>query len=87
VSVALQEGPTTAAWRNVASLLSTLQPIQTRSYLFTVLHWSVATPVDLTKWPALAAYFARLRERPTIAKALKEERVLYAEELARHKAA
>jgi glutathione S-transferase len=57
------------------------------AYLFTVLHWSVATPVDLTKWPALAAYFARLRERPTIAKALKEERVLYAEELARHKAA
>ncbi|MCY1075720.1 hypothetical protein [Archangium lansingense] len=52
-----------------------------------MLHWSVATPVDLTKWPALSAYFSRLRERPAIAKALGEERVLYMEELTRHKAA
>jgi glutathione S-transferase len=57
------------------------------AYLFTVLHWSVATPVDLKKWPALTAYFGRLRERPSIARALAEEKVLYAEELARHKAA
>ncbi|MFY0570052.1 hypothetical protein ACN28E_40360 [Archangium lansingense] len=60
---------------------------QDQGYLFTVLHWSVATPVDLTKWPALSAYFSRLRERPAIAKALGEERVLYMEELTRHKAA
>ncbi|WP_224363856.1 glutathione binding-like protein [Hyalangium versicolor] len=57
------------------------------AYLFTVLHWSMAAPVDLKQWPALASYFSRLRERPTIAKALKEEKVLYAEELAKHKAA
>ncbi|OJH36924.1 glutathione binding-like protein [Cystobacter ferrugineus] len=57
------------------------------AYLFTVLNWCMATPVDLKKWPALAAYSARLRERPSVAKAFAEERVLYMEELARHKAA
>lgn len=57
------------------------------AYLYTVLNWCMATPVDLKKWPALAAYSARLRERPSIAKAFAEERVLYLEELARHKAA
>jgi len=56
------------------------------AYLFTVLNWCVATPVDLKKWPALSAYVARLRERPTIAKATAEELGLYMEELARHKA-
>lgn len=57
------------------------------AYLFTVLNWSVVTPVELAKWPALAAYKARLSERPSIAKAFAEERALYAEELARHRAA
>ncbi len=56
------------------------------AYLFTVLNWSVATPVDLKTWPALMEYVARLRERPSVAKAVREERTLYAEELARHKA-
>ncbi|WP_164018968.1 glutathione S-transferase C-terminal domain-containing protein [Pyxidicoccus trucidator] len=56
------------------------------AYLVTVLGWCVATPVDLKKWPALSAYVARLWKRPSVAKALSEERALYAEELARHKA-
>jgi glutathione S-transferase len=56
------------------------------AYLFTVLNWCVATPVDLKKWPALSAYVARLRERPSVAKATAEELGLYMEELARHKA-
>jgi glutathione S-transferase len=56
------------------------------AYLFTVLNWSVVTPIDLKKWPALSAYFARLRDRPSVAKAFAEERTLYAEEQARHKA-
>ncbi|QRN96947.1 glutathione S-transferase N-terminal domain-containing protein [Archangium violaceum] len=56
------------------------------AYLFTVLNWSVVTPVDLKKWPAISAYAARLRDRPSVAKAFAEERALYAEERARHKA-
>jgi glutathione S-transferase len=58
------------------------------AYLFTVLHWSRATPqIDLARWPALKAYVERLRQRPSIARALSEELALYEAEQARHKAA
>jgi glutathione S-transferase len=57
------------------------------AYLFTVLNWNIATPVDLTRWPAVHDYYARLKQRPSIARALSEEHALYAEELKRHKAA
>ncbi|MCP3140978.1 glutathione S-transferase C-terminal domain-containing protein [Pyxidicoccus xibeiensis] len=56
------------------------------AYLVTVLNWCVATPIDLDRWPALRAYVTRLSERPSVAKALAEERTLYMEELARHRA-
>ena len=57
------------------------------AYLFTVLNWKIATPVDLAPWPAVEAYYLRLAERPSIARALKEEHALYAAEQARIKAA
>jgi glutathione S-transferase len=57
------------------------------AYLVTVLGWSVVTPIDLKKWPAVAAYVARLQARPSVAKAIAEERPLYAAELLRHRAA
>ena len=57
------------------------------AYLFTVLNWKIANPVDLKKWPAVEAYYRRLKERPGIARALSEEHALYAEEVKRHKAA
>jgi glutathione S-transferase len=57
------------------------------AYLFTVLNWSTATGIDLARWPAVKDYYARMRQRPSIAKALAEERALYAEQQARHKAA
>jgi glutathione S-transferase len=57
------------------------------AYLFTVLNWNIATPVDLKRWPAVQAYYERLKQRPSIAQALKEEFELYAAEQARHKAA
>jgi glutathione S-transferase len=57
------------------------------AYLFTVLNWSIATPVDLARWPAVKGYYTRMRARPSIAKALVEERALHEEEQARHKAA
>ncbi|WP_223645651.1 glutathione binding-like protein [Corallococcus sp. EGB] len=56
------------------------------AYLVTVLNWHVATPIDLSKWPALLAYFARLQDRPSVAKAFLEERKLYGAELERRKA-
>jgi glutathione S-transferase len=57
------------------------------AYLFTVLNWNIATPIDLKKWPEVEAYYARLKQRPSIARALSEEHALYAAELQWHKAA
>lgn len=57
------------------------------AYLYTVLNWSMATPVDLAPWPAVQSYFARLQTRPSIARAFKEELALYKAEQARHQAA
>jgi glutathione S-transferase len=56
------------------------------AYLVTVLNWQIATPVDLNKWPAVEDYYTRLKQRPSIARALSEEHALYAEEMKRHKA-
>ncbi|MBR0755989.1 glutathione S-transferase N-terminal domain-containing protein [Bradyrhizobium jicamae] len=58
------------------------------AYLVTVINWTMATPpIELAKWPALKAYYDRLRTRPSVAKAIAEEFELYKAELARHKAA
>ncbi|MDI4232763.1 glutathione binding-like protein [Bradyrhizobium sp. Arg237L] len=58
------------------------------AYLVTVINWTMATPpVELAKWPALTAYYERLRARPSVAKAIAEEFELYKAEIARHKAA
>jgi glutathione S-transferase len=57
------------------------------AYLFTVLNWSRAAEVDLDRWPAVKDYYSRMRQRPSIARALAEERALYAEQQAHHKAA
>lgn len=54
------------------------------AYLFTVLNWSVVTPIDLKSWPAIAAYHARLHERPSVARAFAEERERYLLSLKRH---
>lgn len=54
------------------------------AYLFTILSWTQATPVDLKAWPVLAAYRARLLERPLVARAFGEEVELYRQEQARH---
>jgi glutathione S-transferase len=56
-------------------------------YLLTVLNWTIATPVNLRPWPSVESYIARMKARPAIARALKEEFALYAEEQKRHKAA
>ena len=58
------------------------------AYLVTVINWTMATPpIELAKWPAVKAYYERLRTRPSIAKAIAEEFEMYKAEQARQKAA
>lgn len=57
------------------------------AYLTTVLNWSGASGIDLTPWPAVKAYYERMKRRPSVAKALAEEFALYQQEQARRKAA
>ena len=54
--------------------------------LFTVLNWSQYTGVDLTPWPAVQAYYERLKQRPSIARAIAEETQVYAWEQKRKNA-
>jgi glutathione S-transferase len=57
------------------------------AYLSTVLNWTRAVPIDLSKWPAVKDYHSRMRKRPSIARAWSEELAMYADEEARSKAA
>ena len=58
------------------------------AYLVTVINWTMATPpVELAKWPAVKAYYERMRARPHVARAMAEELKLYKAEIARHKKA
>jgi glutathione S-transferase len=57
------------------------------AYLVTVLNWAGFTGMDLAQWPAVQAYFQRMRERPSVARAMAEEFALYKEEQARRAAA
>jgi glutathione S-transferase len=57
------------------------------AYLVTVLNWAPYAGIDLAQWPAVAAYNERLRQRPSVARALADEFALYKEELARRNAA
>jgi glutathione S-transferase len=43
------------------------------AYLFTILSWTGHVGIDLGKWPALAAYVARVGARPQVQAALKAE--------------
>lgn len=47
------------------------------AYLAAVLNWTRFTAVDLKPWPAVAAYFARLGARPSVARAAQEELQLF----------
>jgi glutathione S-transferase len=47
----------------------------------------VVPEIDLNNWPAIKAYHKRLRERPSIVRAVTEEFELFKAELERHKAA
>ena len=43
------------------------------AYLFTVLGWTKPTQIDLSQWPNLAAYHARIAARPKVQEAMKAE--------------
>ena len=43
------------------------------AYLFTVLNWSNFLNVDMSKWPALKDYMARVAARPAVKQAMKAE--------------
>jgi glutathione S-transferase len=57
------------------------------AYLVTVLNWTKAVSIDLTPWPAVLAYFKRMNQRDSVARAFAEELALYQEEQARAAAA
>jgi glutathione S-transferase len=57
------------------------------AYLVVVLNWAAFTGLDLAQWPVVQAYFQRLRERSSVARAFAEEFALYREEQARRAAA
>lgn len=42
-------------------------------YLFTVLNWTNFLKLDMTKWPKLTAFMARVAARPAVQAALKAE--------------
>jgi glutathione S-transferase len=46
------------------------------AYLVTSLNWAGPGGVDLARWPVLAAYQARLMQRPAVARATAEEAAL-----------
>jgi glutathione S-transferase len=46
------------------------------AYLFTVLSWTGHLKIDLSKWPVLTAYQARIAQRPKVQQALREEGLL-----------
>ena len=43
------------------------------AYLFTVLGWTIPMKIDLTPWPALKDYYARILHRPQVQSAMRAE--------------
>ncbi|WP_232071628.1 glutathione binding-like protein [Paraburkholderia pallida] len=50
------------------------------AYLVTVLNWAPYAGIDLARWPAVAEYARRMRERPAVARAMAEELELFRRE-------
>lgn len=50
------------------------------AYLTTVLNWASYVGIDLTRWPAVQTYHTKMKQRPSIARAIKEEWELYQKE-------
>lgn len=46
------------------------------AYLFTVLNWTPMHQIDVSKWPGIQAYIARVAARPKVRQAMKAEGLL-----------
>ena len=46
------------------------------AYLFTILTWAPGQGLDLSRWPALKAYFDKIAARPAVKAALEKEKEL-----------
>ena len=46
------------------------------AYLFTIVSWTGIMQIDLTPWPALVAYQARVAARPAVQEAMRSEGLL-----------
>lgn len=46
------------------------------AYLFTIVNWHKFIGLDLSSWPVLVAYQARISARPAVRKAMREEGLL-----------
>ena len=57
------------------------------AYLVTVLNWVSTAKLDAATWPAVRAWHKATLQRPSVARAVGEERALYAAEQARRAAA
>lgn len=57
------------------------------AYLATVLNWVPAAGLDPAAWPVVRAWHRATLARASVSRAVREERVLYAAERARHAAA
>lgn len=43
------------------------------AYMFTILGWANHHKIDMTPWPAITSYMARIAERPAVQKTLRDE--------------
>jgi len=57
------------------------------AYLTTALNWSAAVGLKLDPWPAVAAYYQRMLQRPALGRAVREEFALYQKEQQKAQAA
>jgi glutathione S-transferase len=84
---ALDKAPSRLAWlaRRLEAADHLLDSFSVAdAYLVSILNWSTVTPVDLAPYPAIGAYLKRMYARPAVARAISEEKRLYARELERH---
>ena len=84
---ALAKAPSRLAW--LAKRLEASDYLLDRfsvadAYLVTILNWSSAAPVDLKPYAAIGDYLKRMYARPAVARAIMDEKKLYARELERH---